>query len=415
MEPDCLRNGCSEYILIISRPLPLALLLEGSIFNLARMSDVREPARLAKWPFYLADLLLSAVIIFVLYQLGTFEGTTEMVIVAVCLGAAAIAAWISVLPWLKEHDASVKLGDSSNLKTSLEQIKNVDKIADLIRQSNAQWQGVQEASGRTVASAREITEKMKLEADEFMKFIANAHDQERAGLRLEVEKLRRMEADWIKVAVQMLDHVFALARAAERSGQQQIIKQLQQFQNACRDVARRMGLAAFVPVIGEPFDQRAHQLPNPQMTPKEGDTIQDVLASGFTYQGQLLRRSLVMLENPAPEAEQVPSVTEETRPVEEVQSPPAIPNESAPLPESFAPEHSEASSAEESVAEAEPEPAAIPMFKDAADEVPIFTDSSEDEKQFAKESPQQQAEPTAEPTLRTPRARKRTGQDELPL
>src|SRR5688500_20315237 len=122
------------------------------------MSDDRGPARLAKWPFYLADLLLSAVIFFVLYRLGTFEGTTEMVIVAACLAVAAIAAWISIMPWLKEHDASVQLTDSSNLKTSLEQIKGVEKVADLIRQSNSQWQGVQEASARTVTSAREITD-----------------------------------------------------------------------------------------------------------------------------------------------------------------------------------------------------------------------------------------------------------------
>lgn len=220
-----------------------------------------------------------------------------MFVVALCLAVAAVAAWISIVPWLKEHDAAVKLTDSSNLKSSLEQIKGVDKVADLIRQSNAQWQGVQDASARTVASASEITEKMKVEADEFMKFIANAHDQERSGLRLEVEKLRRMEADWIKVAVQMLDHIFALSRAAERSGQQQLIKQLHQFQNACRDVARRMGLAPFVPIAGELFDERAHQLPNPQMTARNSDKIQDVLASGFTYQGQLLRRALVVLEN----------------------------------------------------------------------------------------------------------------------
>jgi molecular chaperone GrpE (heat shock protein) len=397
--------------------LPLALLLEGSIFNLARMSDDREPARLAKWPFYLADLLLSAVIIFVLYQLGTFEGTTEMVIVVVCIGAAAVAAWFSVLPWLKEHDASVKLSDSSNLKTSLEQIKNVDKIAELIRQSNAQWQGVQEASARTVTSAREITDKMKLEADEFMKFIANAHDQERAGLRLEVEKLRRMEADWIKVAVQMLDHVFALARAAERSGQQQIIKQLQQFQNACRDVARRMGLVAFVPAVGEPFDQRAHQLPNPQMAAKEGDTIQDVLASGFTYQGQLLRRSLVMLENSPPDQQQASLVAEHASPEEEVQAPATIPTEPAPTHEPLAHEHSEASLTEEPAIEPGSDSAAIPMFKDSAEEIPIFKESLEDEQQITTEASQAPAEPTdAEPaTTRTARARKRTGQDELPL
>ncbi|HEX7863112.1 MAG TPA: nucleotide exchange factor GrpE [Verrucomicrobiae bacterium] len=272
------------------------------------MPDDRGPARLAKWPFYVADILLCAVIFVVLYQLGTFEGTGEMMIVGVCLAAAAIAAWISILPWLKEHDAAVHLSETTNLRSALEQVKSVEKVADLMRQSNIQWQGVQEACARTVASANDITEKMKLEADEFMKFISQAHDQERTGLRLEVEKLRRMEGDWVKVSVQMLDHVFALTRAAERSGQAQLIKQLHQFQTACRDVARRMGLTGFVPAIGEPFDQRAHQLPNPQTSASEGDKIQDILAPGFTYQGQLLRRSLVMVgDGRQEEQEQIPA------------------------------------------------------------------------------------------------------------
>lgn len=279
------------------------------------MSEQHGSVRLAKWPFYLADLLLSVVVVLVLYRLGTFQGTNEMLIVVACLIVAAIAAWISILPWLKEHHASVDLNESANLKSSVEQIKGIEKTADLIRQSNAQWQGVQEASTKTVASAREISERMRVEAEEFMKFMSNAHDQERAGLRLEAEKLRRMEGDWIKVTVQILDHVYALFRAAVRSGQQNVIGQLSQFQSACRDVARRMGLAPFMPEIGENFDPRAHQVTDPQAAPPDGARVLDVLAPGFTYQGQMLRRSLVLLEGgAAPHAAVAAAPTTETEP-----------------------------------------------------------------------------------------------------
>ncbi len=264
------------------------------------MSDEHASVRLPKWPFYAADLLLSAIIVFVLYQLGTFEGTTEMWIVIGCLVMAAVAAWISIIPWLKEHNAQLHLNESSNLKSAVEQIKGLEKVADLIRQSNAQWQGIQDTSARTVASAKEITERMKLEADEFMKFLSSAHDQEKAGLRLEVEKLRRMEGDGIKVVVQILDHVYALFRAAERSGQRNLIAQLTHFQGACRDVARRIGLSAFLPERGENFDGRAHQLTDPKATAPEGARVGEVLAPGFTYQGGLLRRSLVVLEGMVP-------------------------------------------------------------------------------------------------------------------
>ena len=382
------------------------------------MTDDRGPARLAKWPFYLADLLLSAVIIFVLYQLGRFEGTTEMVIVTACIFAAAIAAWISIIPWLKEHEGNVQLADSANLKSSLEQIKGVEKIADLIRQSNAQWQSVQETSARTVASARDITDRMKAEADEFMKFISQAHDQERAGLRLEAEKLRRMEGDWIKVAVQMLDHIYALTRAGERSGQTQLIKQLHQFQGACRDVARRMGLATFVPALGEDFDQRLHQLPNPEMTAQAGDKVQDVLASGFTYQGQLLRRSLVLLEGSEPAAAQDQNMENhekaDARASEgsHVDEPSAEPEQIMEEPVAVIDSGAEEMKQElESTGQPAEEPPAI---------IDTYSPPGEDERAGSDSESEQRMETdpeiaTTEPASRPPREKKRSGQEELPF
>ena len=163
-------------------------------------------------------------------------------------GLGRVAFHYTVAGRYRTHAA---LAENSSLADTLEQIQSLEKVADLIRQANSQWQGGQDAAGRTVAASQEIAERMKTESGEFMKFIENAHDQERAGLRLEVEKLRKMEGDWLKVVVQMLDHTFALFRAAERSGQQNLIMQLGQFQNALRDAARRMGLTPFLPSIGE--------------------------------------------------------------------------------------------------------------------------------------------------------------------
>jgi molecular chaperone GrpE (heat shock protein) len=278
------------------------------------MSDLEAARKLRKWPFYLADLVLSGIAAWVIYRSGPDAGAAHVLIILGCLLAAAWAAWLSVSPWLIEFRANAQSAESSTLSKSLAQIKDLERVADLIRQANSQWQGVQDAAGRTVSAAREISDKMKVESDEFMKFIQNAHNDERAGLRLEAEKLRRTEGDWIKVVVQILDHVFAITRAAERSGQQSLITQLTQFQNACRDAARRIGLSPFVPAAAEPFDPRAHQLPDTKFTPPENAKIGEVLATGFTYQGQLLRRALVLLENPAeaiPPAEEAQSIAAE--------------------------------------------------------------------------------------------------------
>ena len=185
------------------------------------------------------------------------------------------------------------------MKSSLEQIRDLESIATLIRNTNSQWQNVQDASTRTVSAAEEIAARMKAETADFMKFIEQAHDQERGNLRLEVEKLRRTEGEWLKTSVQILDHIYAINQAAARSGQQHLIAQLQQLQNACRDVARRMGLVPFIPVPLEAFNPQAHQLPDPKFNAPENAKVGEVLAMGFTFQGQLLRRALVLLEQAA--------------------------------------------------------------------------------------------------------------------
>jgi geranylgeranyl pyrophosphate synthase len=73
-----------------------------------------------------------------------------------------------------------------------------------------------------------------------------------------------------------------------------VAEQLNGFQNSCRDVARRVGLAPFVPATGEPFNAKIHQLTD-GAAPPEGSRVGEILATGYTYQGKLLRPALVTL------------------------------------------------------------------------------------------------------------------------
>ncbi len=141
---------------------------------------------------------------------------------------------------------------------------------------------------------------MTAETAAFTDFLKKANDSERATLRLEVEKLRRAEGEWLQVVVRLLDHTYALHQAAVRSGQPALIEQLGQFQNSCRDVARRMGLVPFIPVVNTPFDPKCHESPDSQAISVANPRVRDTIATGYTYQGQLIRPALVALQNPAP-------------------------------------------------------------------------------------------------------------------
>ena len=129
-----------------------------------------------------------------------------------------------------------------------------------------------------------------------------ANDSERANLRLEVEKLRRGESEWLQVTVRMLDHVYALHQGACRSGQPRLIEQVGQFQNACRDAARRVGLTPFAANEAEPFDAQRHQLLEEGAKAPADAVVGETVATGYTFQGQLIRLALVRLRDNAPAA-----------------------------------------------------------------------------------------------------------------
>jgi predicted ATPase len=159
-----------------------------------------------------------------------------------------------------DYRASAKLAEAEALTAAVAQIKNMEKVAAQIDRATGQWQSVQEQANQTANIVKQITACMTAEAKGFIEFIERASDNEKATLRLEVEKLRRAEGDWVQVLVRMLDHVYALHQGAVHSGQANVVNQVSQFQNACRDVARRVGLTPFTAVSAERFDAQRHRL-----------------------------------------------------------------------------------------------------------------------------------------------------------
>ena len=137
---------------------------------------------------------------------------------------------------------------------------------------------------------------MSAEVRAFTEFMQRVNDSEKATLKLEVEKLRRAENEWLQVLVRVMDHIYALNLGAARSGQPKLIEQLAHFQNACRDVARRVGLTAFLAESDEAFDSARHQVLDGNGDTPTDAKVAETVATGYTFQGRLLRPALVRLQ-----------------------------------------------------------------------------------------------------------------------
>lgn len=262
------------------------------------MTDQETP-NLPKWPFLLGDGLLIGVAVWIILRIEPPPPLWAVVTVATC---AATGAWLFALPFVLEYRSAVRQIEQQSLVSTLNQIQNLELVARHISGATAQWQGVQEHAARTASVAKEISERMAAEAKDFCAFLEKANDTEKAHLNLEVEKLRRAEGDWLQLTIRLLDHVYALYLAGVRSGQANLVAQLTQFQNACRDLVRRVGLVPFVAPPEAPFDANLNQLVDGQPVPPSGARVADTLATGYTYQGRLLRRAVVTLLPPDPAA-----------------------------------------------------------------------------------------------------------------
>src|SRR5262249_32031508 len=144
--------------------------------------------------------------------------------------SVAAAAGFGILPFILEYRAWAKLAESSALTTVVSQMENLEALALQIGNATRQWLTVQNEADRTASVAKAIADRIAQEAKNFTEFLRQAAEGEKATLRLEVDKLRRVEKDWLQVVVRMLDHVYALHQGAVRSGQPNLIGQLGSFQ-----------------------------------------------------------------------------------------------------------------------------------------------------------------------------------------
>lgn len=260
-----------------------------------------------KWPFLVGNATLLGFAGWIVLEKASHPITDLQIVFATA--SVGLGAVLGALPYILEYRGASKLVEVNALTTVVAQLEDLQKYAGQVSAATDQWARVQEATQggaeKTTAAAREIADRMAVEIRSFNEFQAKLNDGEKNAMRLEVEKLRRIEGDWLQVLARILDHIFALYTAASRSGQPEFAAQIGQFQIACRDAARRVGMVPFVAEANEPFDpqrHRAHGVEHPQAD----DTVAETMALGFSFQGRLIRPALVRLQPPArPEPEPV--------------------------------------------------------------------------------------------------------------
>lgn len=256
--------------------------------------------KVPKWPFLLGD--------------GTFLALGYWLVnhspppghwAILAIGCVALGAALGVIPFILDYRAMGKALEVNALGAIADKIQNLENIGAQISSATSHWATTEESirgqAEKTTLAAKAIADRMTTEVIEFSDFMKKMNDSEKTALKLEVEKLRRGEAEWLQVLVTMLDHVFALHAGAVRTGDTKYASPVTNFQNACYDVARRLGLVPFVGTAGDPFNTQRHKTLDGK-EPPAGAIISETIGCGYTFQGQPLRPALVRLREAAPPA-----------------------------------------------------------------------------------------------------------------
>jgi molecular chaperone GrpE (heat shock protein) len=292
------------------------------------MNDANDVTmwKVPKWPFFVVYAVMLGFAYF--FILRAPQSMHHWEFAAACV---AFGAMVSLIPFYLDYRAMEKALEVNALGGVAEKIQNLDTLSAQINAVTNRWeiiQGTLQADvGKTSAAAKQIADKMTEEVRQFNEFMQKMNDTEKTTLRLEVEKLHRGETEWLQVLVRILDHVFALHTAAVRTGEAKFAEPITNFQNACRETVRRIGLTPFTAVPDEKFNAELHQIAGSKEKPPAGTVIAETVGVGYTFQGKLLRPALVRVRE-ANSIAAKPTAIAESMPAEK----PATKNAGAELP-----------------------------------------------------------------------------------
>src|SRR5262245_58076181 len=146
--------------------------------------------KIHKWPFFAGDLVLLVAACLVCYRTPLPLGAWQVFLAILSVAAGAC---FGILPFVLEYRAWAKLAESSALTTVVSQMENLESLALQIGNATRQWLTVQDQADRTTSVAKGIADRIASEAKNFTEFLRQVGEGEKATLRLEVDKLRRVE------------------------------------------------------------------------------------------------------------------------------------------------------------------------------------------------------------------------------
>ena len=209
-----------------------------------------------------------------------------------------IGGAVALFPFWRAYRNELKFAELEAVEETVRRIEGLSTVADRVERAESSWLEAKNSSETIAKNLNETTTALYEESKAIREFAHQQNDQQKANLRLEVQKLKQWETEWVQAGTIALDHTAALHAAILQLEDAQATRKLNKFQNSIHEIMRRVGLVGFAPRPGAPFDPDANRAHNQSETPAEGSRILDVVAMGIRYQGRLVRPAIVNVAPP---------------------------------------------------------------------------------------------------------------------
>lgn len=240
----------------------------------------------------MADVILIAAAVLFLFFVKPLSGAACWCIALLFCGGA----WASIWPWMQEERTKAALSELDGTKSIEESVRKMAIFAQGINTSLSALENAQKAMENTTKALASVDEKMSATTKDWERRVSKAAQYEKNTFILEVNKLRQEEKGWIETGMGLLDHILGFTGAGLASHQPQIVEQMSRFRGACLEITSRIGIQPVLPARDEPYNPDMHRLPPNAPQAEPGSKIAHVLAPGYIYQGQLVRKTTVLVE-----------------------------------------------------------------------------------------------------------------------
>jgi hypothetical protein len=216
--PKHMRNGprLKAHLDDAARTLlkPFLLRLEVSAGGNPMKHDPATPPTVARWPFYLGDIILLGIAcISILY--GGVPLPAANVVIAVACTLAGIGLLLA--PYLLEYEAKLKIAVQSSRELSEAQAKRLVHVAEQLNNVVSRSQSTEEQAGAALGNLEELSDKLAAQIDDLSQAIGREKESNEKDPTGEIRTLLHERGRQIEgLAVKLSSIEKALIELAKR-------------------------------------------------------------------------------------------------------------------------------------------------------------------------------------------------------